>query len=127
MADRNINRTILASFAASCVFMLGFWLLLPLPVAMLPITFLIPATLIGISPAIQSHLMEVAGDAQTLAASLNNSAFNIANAAGTWLGAFLVSSGLGLASIGWGSALLSAGGFFVYLITMAQARLSASR
>lgn len=116
MADRNINRTILA-----------FWLLLPSSVAMLPITFLIPATLIGISPAIQSHLMEVAGDAQTLAASLNNSAFNIANAAGTWLGAFLVSSGLGLASIGWGSALLSAGGFFVYLITMAQARLSASR
>ncbi|MFT8353405.1 MAG: MFS transporter [Gluconobacter japonicus] len=116
MADRNINRTILA-----------FWLLLPSSVAMLPITFLIPATLIGISPAIQSHLMEVAGDAQTLAASLNNSAFNIANAAGTWLGAFLVSSGLGLASIGWGSALLSAGGFLVYLITMAQARLSASR
>jgi len=71
--------------------------------------------------------MEVAGDAQTLAASLNNSAFNIANAAGTWLGAYLVSSGHGLGSIGWGAALLSAAGFVAYLITMAQARLSASR
>jgi DHA1 family inner membrane transport protein len=37
-------------------------------------------------PALQTRLMDVAGDAQTLAASLDHSAFNLANALGAWLG-----------------------------------------
>lgn len=122
MIDRNLDRTAICALMASVLFMLGFWLLLPSPWAMLPITFLLPAATIILSPAMQSRLMEVAGDAQTLAASLNHSAFNIANAIGAWQGAFLVGAGYGLASVGWGGALLSGGGLVIYLITIRLAR-----
>jgi len=127
MADRSIDRTVIVSLTASIVFMLGFWLLLPSPYAMLPITFLVPAGIIMLSPALQTRLMEVAGDAQTLSASLNHSAFNLANAFGAWLGAVLVSSGLGLGSVGWGGALFSSLGLVIYGLTIWQARASASR
>ncbi|EHH69177.1 MFS transporter [Gluconobacter morbifer] len=127
MADRNIDRTVIVSLTASALIMLGFWLLLPSALLMLPVTFLLPAAIIMLSPALQTRLMEVAGDAQTLAASLNHSAFNTANALGAWLGAFLVSSGFGLGSVGWGGAICSAAGLVIYVITMWQARVSASR
>lgn len=126
MADRSIDRTVIVSLTASIFFMLGFWLLLPSPYAMLPVTFLVPAAIIVLSPALQTRLMEVAGDAQTLAASLNHSASNLANAFGAWLGAVLVSSGFGLGSVGWGGAILSALGLLIYVITIWQARASAS-
>ncbi|WP_215746628.1 MFS transporter [Gluconobacter sp. P1C6_b] len=127
MADRSIDRTVIVSLTTSIVFMLGFWLLLPSPYAMLPVTFLVPAGIIMLSPALQTRLMEVAGDAQTLAASLNHSAFNLANAFGAWLGAVLVSSGLGLGSVGWGGAVFSALGLLIYFITIWQGRACASR
>ncbi len=39
--------------------------------------------------------MDVAHDAQTLAAALNHAALNIANAAGAWLGGLVIAAGLG--------------------------------
>lgn len=122
MIDRNLDRTTIYSLIASIVFMLTFWLCLPSAWAMLPICFLLPAATIILSPAMQSRLMDVAGDAQTLAASLNHSAFNVANALGAWFAAMLVDAHLGLASIGWGGAILSASGLVIYLITIFLAR-----
>lgn len=46
--------------------------------------FLIGLTVMGLGGALQTRLMDVAGDAQTLAASLNHSAFNLANALGAF-------------------------------------------
>ena len=40
----------------------------------------------GLGAMLQTRLMDVADDAQTLAAALNHSAFNTANALGPWLG-----------------------------------------
>nr|WP_294914712.1 MFS transporter [uncultured Neokomagataea sp.] len=122
LADRSVDRAVILALGLSAVCMVAYWLCLPSPYAMLPLVFLVPATLIGLSPALQTRLMEVAGDAQTLAASLNHSAFNIANAIGAWLGALLVGLGFGLGSVGWGGALLSAGGLVIYLITIRLAR-----
>lgn len=124
MIDRNLDRTTIGGLSASILFMLAFWIFLPSAWAILPICFLLPAATIILSPAMQSRLMDVAGDGQTLAASLNHSAFNVANALGAWFAAMLVDAHLGLASIGWGGALLSAGGLVIYLITIALARRS---
>jgi MFS transporter, DHA1 family, inner membrane transport protein len=49
----------------------------------------------------QIRLMDVAGDAQTLAASLNHSAFNAANALGAWAGGAVIAAGWGLAAPMW--------------------------
>ena len=52
-------------------------------------------TMIALGPAVQTHLMDVATGAQTLAAASNHAAFNVANALGPWLGGLAISAGLG--------------------------------
>jgi MFS transporter, DHA1 family, inner membrane transport protein len=69
-------------------------------------------------PALQTRLMDVAADAQTLAASLNHCAFNIANALGAWLGGLSIAAGDGWTSTGWVGALLAAGGAVVFAISL---------
>ena len=54
----------------------------------------------ALGPILQTRLMDVAGRAQTLAAALNHSAFNIANALGPFLGGIAIAHGYGLASTG---------------------------
>ena len=69
-------------------------------------------------PALQSRLMSVASNAQTLAASLNHSAFNISNAIGASLGGFAIAAGAGWASTGWVGAGLAAGGILFMCLSM---------
>lgn len=77
---------------------------------------------VALVPALQIRLMDVAEDAQTLAASLNHSAFNVANALGAWLGGVAINSGLGWASTGWVGALLAVVGLSIFLVSAAEAR-----
>jgi DHA1 family inner membrane transport protein len=69
---------------------------------------------VAIVPALQIRLMDVAAEAQTLAAALNHSAFNIANALGAWLGGVAIAGGLGWASTGWVGALLAVAGLLIF-------------
>ncbi|MDB5394118.1 MAG: transporter [Rhodospirillales bacterium] len=71
---------------------------------------------LAIGPALQTRLMDVAADAQTLAAALNHSAFNMANALGAWLGGISIAAGFGWTSTGPLGALLAGGGFLVFLV-----------
>ena len=71
---------------------------------------------LGIGPALQTRLMDVAEDAQALAAALNHSAFNTANALGAWLGGVSIAAGFGWTSTGPIGALLSGAGFLVFLL-----------
>jgi DHA1 family inner membrane transport protein len=71
--------------------------------------------------------MDVAGDAQTVAAALNHSAFNAANALGAWLGGITLAAGLGWTSTGWVGALLAAGGLLVLSISVAVERRDQQR
>lgn len=73
---------------------------------------------VALSPLLQTRLMDVAGKAQTLAASLNHSAFNIANAIGPFLGGEAIRAGFGYQSTGWVGALLAAGGLAFFLISI---------
>jgi len=77
-------------------------------------------------PALQARLMDVAGDAQTLAAALNHSAFNVANALGAWLGGSVIALGLGWASTGWVGALLAVIGLVIFTASLAEARRQAT-
>lgn len=53
---------------------------------------LLPSVLV---PMLQTRLMDVAHEGQALAAALNHSTLNIANALGAWLGSIVLSAGLG--------------------------------
>jgi len=67
----------------------------------------------ALGPVLQTRLMDVAGEAQALAAALNHSAFNTANALGPWLGGLAIAAGYGWTSTGWVGALLALGGLAI--------------
>ena len=67
----------------------------------------------ALGTVLQTRLMDVAGDAQALAAALNHSAFNTANALGPWLGGLAITAGFGWTSTGWVGVALALGGLAV--------------
>ncbi|WP_241127296.1 MFS transporter [Novosphingobium terrae] len=67
---------------------------------------------------LQTRLMDVAGEAQSLAAALNHSAFNTANALGPWLGGLAIAGGYGWASTGLVGAALAIGGLLILILAM---------
>ena len=76
------------------------------------LVFLIGASGSSVVPGLQTRLMDVAEDAQTLAASLNHAAFNLANAIGAAVGGAVIAAGLGYtapAAVGSGLAVAGLG------------------
>ena len=65
--------------------------------------------------------MDVAGEAQTLAAALNHSAFNVANALGPFLGGLAIAAGFGLTSTGLVGSALALGGLAIWAVARAIA------
>ncbi|TAF78135.1 MAG: MFS transporter [Curvibacter sp.] len=86
-------------------------------------TFLIGCTFAA-GPAIQTRLMDVAADGQTLAAASLHSAFNVANALGAWLGGLVIAFGYGYAATGYVGAVLSFFGLFVFAASVMLERRS---
>lgn len=78
----------------------------------------------GLGSVLQTRLMDVAGDAQTLAAALNHSAFNTANAIGPLLGGMAIAAGYGWTSTAWVGVGLSLGGFAIFVIAWLTGRRS---
>ncbi|MFZ5959066.1 MFS transporter [Pseudomonas knackmussii] len=76
----------------------------------------------ALGTVLQTRLMDVAEDAQGLAAALNHSAFNFANALGPYLGGLALAAGYGWTSPGWVGSLLAIGGFVLWSISVATSR-----
>ena len=72
----------------------------------------------GLGSLLQTRLMDVAGDAQGLAAALNHSAFNTANALGPWLGGLAIAAGHGWSSTGWVGCGLALGGLSIWAVAL---------
>ncbi|MDN4984894.1 MFS transporter [Bradyrhizobium sp. WYCCWR 13022] len=71
---------------------------------------------VALGAVLQTRLMDVAGDAQALAAALNHSAFNTANALGPFLGGLAIRQGLGWTSTGPVGAALAILGFLIWIV-----------
>ena len=104
---------------------LGVLLLFPLaaqtPWSILPAIVAL-GTMGALAPVLQARLMDVAGDAQTLAAASNHAAFNTANALGPWLGGLAIGAGLGWTATGYVGAATAAAGLAIYLHARRDAR-----
>ena len=72
----------------------------------------------ALATVLQTRLMDVAGEAQGLAAALNHSAFNAANALGPWLGGLAIQAGFGWTSTGWVGCGLALGGLVPWLVAL---------
>ena len=88
------------------------------------ITLAVAAVGVGgaLGPVLQARLMDVAGDAQGLAAALNHSAFNTANALGPWLGGAAIAAGYGWTATGWVGCGLALGGLAIWAVALAAER-----
>ncbi|OHC95777.1 MAG: MFS transporter [Sphingomonadales bacterium RIFCSPLOWO2_12_FULL_63_15] len=118
MADRALNRTVIIVLLWSAGALALFPLMAGNIWTLSLIIFLIGAGG-GLGTPLQARLMDVSGDAQTLAAALHHSAFNVANALGPWLGGMAIAAGYGLTSTGWIGAALALGGLAVFLLSIA--------
>ncbi|MBW8321272.1 MAG: MFS transporter [Rhizobium sp.] len=117
MADYSLKGTIGGMLAFNVVLMSIFSLTAHDPV-MLCICVFLTGCGFAACPAVQTRLMDVAADAQTLAAASNHSAFNIANALGAWLGGLVITWGFGYGATGFVGAALSALGLVIFLLSV---------
>jgi DHA1 family inner membrane transport protein len=92
---------------------------------------LIPLFLVGsataLASATQTRLMDVAGKAQTMAAALNHSAFNMGNALGALLGGVVISAGWGWTAPSWVGGGLAMAGLVILLTSVAVHRRDVAR
>ncbi|MGR9371754.1 MFS transporter [Rhizobium leguminosarum] len=117
LADKSLLGTIGGSLIYNVVVLTTFSLTAANPYMLGLCVFLVGCGFAA-GPALQTRLMDVAADAQTLAAASNHSAFNIANAIGAWLGGLVIAAGYGFAATGYVGAVLSFLGLFVFAASL---------
>jgi MFS transporter, DHA1 family, inner membrane transport protein len=124
MADVSVVGWLYASMATLGIVLAAFVTAAHNPWTALAGLFLIAAAGSSIGPALQIRLMDVARDAQTLAAALNHSALNIANAAGAWIGGVVIASGYGYTAPAAAGAILAVAGLGVLTVSVLLQRWS---
>jgi DHA1 family inner membrane transport protein len=127
LADRGVVRAIFIALAAILVVLVLFALLASNPIAALVLTFFIGLSGVALTPALQIRLMDVADDAQTLAAALNHSALNIANAGGAWLGGLVIAAGYSYRAPSLLGAGLAVAGLLVLGLALLYGRRTAAK
>ncbi len=126
LADKSLMGTICGLLVWNALILVAFVFTAHNLVAVSINVFLL-GTLVAIAPALQIRLMDVAGKAQTLAAALNHSAFNMANALGAWLGGVSIAAGHGWTSTGWVGLMLAIGGMAMFGAAVWQDRRARAR
>ena len=92
------------------------WTIFPLIVAV--------GTMGALAAVLQTRLMDVAGEAQTLAAASNHAAFNTANALGPWFGGMAIGAGFSPAVTGYVGAATAEGGLLLWGVAVLVQRQS---
>lgn len=117
LADMSLMGTIGSMLAFNIAIMLMFATTSASPYLLCLSVFLVGCTFAA-GPAVQTRLMDVAADAQTLAAASMHSAFNVANALGAWLGGLVIAAGYGYAATGYVGAAVSVIGLLVFGVSL---------
>lgn len=127
LADIDLKRTLLGGFVALVVVQVLLALAAPSILLFAPLVFAVGAVSSALGPTVQSRLMSVAGDNQSIAAALNHSALNIGNALGAALGGFVIAHGFGFVAPIWVGVVLATGGLVLTVVSYAvEARQRAS-
>jgi DHA1 family inner membrane transport protein len=122
LADQSVIRALYLSMGALAIVLAAFVLASHNPWTALLVLFGIGAAGSAVAPALQTRLMDVAHDAQTLAAALNHSALNIGNATGAWVGGVVIAAGLGYTAPAAAGALLALAGLAVLTVSVVLQR-----
>jgi MFS transporter, DHA1 family, inner membrane transport protein len=122
LADRALTRGLFTMLGALVALLALFAVAAHNPYTAMIVLFLVAAAGSALVPGLQTRLMDVAADAQTLAAALNHSALNIANAFGAWIGGVVIAAGYGYTAPALVGAGLAAAGLAVLAVAVATAR-----
>lgn len=110
VADWNVMKGIFVFFAVFALALLGLALTAGTVAGLMAFLFLCGASAAALSPTIQTRLMDVAGESQTLAAAINHASLNLGNGLGAILGGIAIVAGFGYLSPTWvGLALCGLG------------------
>ena len=118
LADGSVVRALYVSMGSLCGALALFVVASHNPWTALLVLFCIGLTGSAVGPALQTRLMDVAHDAQTLAAALNHSALNIGNATGAWVGGVVIAAGLGYTAPAAAGAVLALAGLAVLTVSV---------
>ncbi|WP_307325841.1 MFS transporter [Microbacterium sp. SORGH_AS_0862] len=113
LSDVNLRRTLLLGLAVLAVSLAVLAVTAVWIWALAIMVFVVGAVSSALSPAIQTRLMDVAGDNQSIAAALNHSALNIGNSLGAALGGAVIAAGWGFVAPPWVGAALAAAGLAI--------------
>ncbi len=121
-ADRRLIPALLGTLLALAAVMGLMSFVLHSQWAMVLFVGLLGAAAFATVSPLQLWVLQKAGDAQSLASSLNIGAFNLGNALGAWLGGVVIAHGAGLTTLTWVGALVPASAFLVALWSIALER-----
>ncbi|GAA4665439.1 MFS transporter [Frondihabitans cladoniiphilus] len=126
-SDKSIRRTLVVGFVALIGSLVGYALTADTIYGIFAFAFLLGLSSSVINPAIQSRLMEVAGESRVIAAALNHSAFNLGNSLGAYLGGAVIAAGLGVAAPAWVGVVLALLGVILTVVSFTVERRSTRR
>ncbi|QGH70654.1 MFS transporter [Pseudactinotalea sp. HY158] len=96
LADLSTLGTLAAGLALVVAVLLGLAVFLASAPAAIALLFLLGFASLGMGPAIQMRVIDHAGGAPTIVSAGVQSAFNMANTIGAWLGGAVIAAGAGL-------------------------------
>ena len=121
-ADRNLRRSILFGFSGVAAAALLFTLTAHNPVGLFVSAFLVGTTALFIAPPLQAQLILAAPGAQLMGAAVNQSAMNVANAAGAAIGGAVIGAGFGYLSAAWAGVALTLTGLCLAFLSLRHSR-----
>ncbi len=116
LADRNLEFTIAGVLLSLVVILGAFYFTSTNSIAGITNFGLIGMFGSMLVPSLQTRLMDVAGDAQNLAAALNHSALNMANAGGAAIGGAVIGAGYSYSAPALAGAAMAGCGAVVWVI-----------
>ena len=127
VADHALKRGLFVFFGILLVSLVGLAVAGSNAIAVFVFVFLIGVASAGLSPGIQTRLMNVAGDSLTLAAAINHASLNIGNSLGAALGGVVVAAGLGYLSVTWVGLVLCVLGVVIAVLSFGAERRTLHR
>ena len=129
LSDRNLEFGILFSLVMIALALAAFYVTSTHPVLGVVNFGLIGFFGSSLVPSLQIRLMDVAGDAQTLAAALNHSALNLANASGAAIGGAVIAAGFSYSAPALAGMVLALAAIVLWVPTflLRRRRLARSR
>jgi DHA1 family inner membrane transport protein len=117
LADKALMPSMYGAIIAVAIVLFSFGYVAHTRIGAVLGVFAMGVTTSSLVPMLQTRLMDVARDGQSLAAALNHSTLNLANALGAWLGGVVLDAGLGYEWPSRVGGFLAIGGLVVAMVS----------